>query len=218
MTLSIKAGSTVLFIGDSITAGGRDYNAVELGHGFVQMAAHSWALTHPDHPITVLNHGIGGNRVADLRGRWTQDAIDPHPDIVTIMIGVNETWRAMSSGDPTSIAAYEADYRHILGRLVDETEAQILLIEPFLLPVTSDQWTWRSDLDPRIQVTRRLAGEFGTTFVSVDGRLNQLAVNAGGNCDGQAAGFARYADDGVHPTAAGAAVIADAWLAETVAG
>lgn len=217
MTLSIKAGSTVLFIGDSITAGGRDYAVVELGQGFVRMAADGWARAHPAHPITVLNHGIGGNRVADLRGRWTQDAIDQRPDIVTIMIGVNETWRAMGSGDPTSIEAYEADYRHILGRLVDETEAQVLLIEPFLLPVTSDQWSWRRDLDPRIQVTRRLAGEFEATFVSVDGLLNQLAVNAGGNRNGQAAGFARYAADGVHPTAEGAAAIADAWLAETVA-
>jgi len=213
MTLSIKAGSTVLFIGDSITEWGRDDSTGSLGHGYVQRAADLWAVVHPDHPVTVVNKGIGGNRVADLRARWTRDAIDVAPDVVTVMIGINDTWRAMDSGEVTTTEAYEADYRHILDRLVAETAAQLLLVEPFLLPVTPEQWTWRADLDPRIAVVRRLAAEYGATLIAADGLLNELAVNSGG--DTPVSGFARYADDGVHLTDEGADALAVAWVGST---
>ena len=215
MTLSIKAGSTVLFIGDSITEWGRDDSTGSLGNGYVQRAADLWGVVHPDHPVTVVNKGIGGNRVADLRTRWTRDAIDVAPDVVTVMIGINDTWRAMDSGEVTTTEAYEADYRHILDRLVAETAAQLLLVEPFLLPVTPEQWAWHSDLDPRIAVVRRLAAEYSATLVEADGLLNELAVNSGG--DTPISGFARYADDGVHLTDEGADVLAVAWVGTTEA-
>ena len=130
MTLSIKAGSTVLFIGDSITEWGRDDATGSIGHGFVRMAADGWAVAHPGHPITVVNKGIGGDRVVDLRNRWTRDAIDVAPDVVTIMVGINDTWRRFDIGETTTTASYEADLRFILGRLAAETSAQVLLIEP----------------------------------------------------------------------------------------
>lgn len=215
MTLSIKAGSTVLFIGDSITEWGRDDATGSIGHGYVRKAADLWAAAHPDHPVTVVNKGIGGNRVVDLRARWTRDAIDVAPDVVSVMIGINDTWRAMDSGEVTTTESYEADYRHILDRLVSETAAQLLLVEPFLLPVTPEQWAWRPDLDPRIAVVRRLAAEYGATLVAADGLLTQLAVNSGG--DTPVDGFARFADDGVHLTDEGADALAAAWIASTEA-
>lgn len=217
MTLSIKAGSTVLFIGDSITEWGRDDATGSIGHGFVRMAADSWAVAHPGHPITVVNKGIGGDRVIDLRNRWTRDAIDVAPDVVTIMVGINDTWRRFDIGETTTTASYEADLRSILGRLAAETSAQVLLIEPFVLPVRPDQWEWREDLDARIAVVRRVAAETGATLVAADGLLTELAVNAGGNTDGESSGFARYADDGVHLTDEGNAELAAAWLARTEA-
>ena len=217
MTLSIKAGSTVLFIGDSITEWGRDDATGSIGHGFVRMAADGWAAAHPEHPITVVNKGIGGNRVIDLRNRWTRDAIDVGPDVVTIMVGINDTWRRFDIGETTTTASYEADLRFVLGRLAAETSAQVLLIEPFVLPVRPDQWQWREDLDARIAVVRRLAAAPGATRVAADGLLTARAVNAGGNTDGEARGFARYADDGVHLTDVGNAELAAAWLARTEA-
>lgn len=217
MTLSIKAGSTVLFIGDSITEWGRDDAAGSIGHGYVRMAADGWAAAHPDHPITVVNKGIGGNRAVDLRERWTRDAIDVAPDVVTLMVGINDTWRRFDAGDATSTESYEADLRHILGRLAAETSAQVLLIEPFVLPVRADQWEWREDLDARIAVVRRVAAETGAALLAADGLLTELAVNAGGNSGGEARGFARYADDGVHLTDEGNTELAAAWLARTEA-
>jgi acyl-CoA thioesterase I len=215
MTLSIAAGSTVLFIGDSITEGGRDDARGSIGDGYVRMAADAWAAAHPDHPITVLNRGVGGDRVGDLRLRWTRDAIEVQPDVVTLMVGVNNTWRAMDSNDPTPIDDFTADYRHLLERLRSETSAQILLIEPFILPVRPEQWEWRADLDPRIAVVRRLASEFRTRLLAADGLLTEHAVNADGSHGGAAAGFMRYASDGVHLTGDGAALLASAWLAQT---
>ncbi|SDD44565.1 Lysophospholipase L1 [Sanguibacter gelidistatuariae] len=217
MTLSIKAGSTVLFIGDSITEWGRDDAAGSLGHGYVRMAADGWAAAHPEHPITVINKGIGGNRAVDLRERWTRDAIDVAPDVVTIMVGINDTWRRFDADDATSTESYETDLRFILGRLAAETSAQVLFIEPFVLPVLADQWEWREDLDARIAVVRRVAAETGATLLAADGLLTELAVNAGGNSGGETRGFARYADDGVHLTDEGNAELAAAWLARTEA-
>ncbi|MEP7765491.1 SGNH/GDSL hydrolase family protein [Sanguibacter sp. 25GB23B1] len=219
MTLRIAAGSTLLFIGDSITEWGRDDATGSIGHGYVRMAADAWAAAHPEHPVTVVNKGIGGDRATDLRDRWTRDAVDVRPDVVTLMVGINETWRRFDIGDLTPTQAYESTYRHLLERLRDETDAQVLLIEPFVLPVRRDQWEWREDLDPRIAVVRRLAVEFGTTLLAADGLLHGLAAEASlalGSGAG-AAGFARYADDGVHLTDAGNVALAGAWLGLTEA-
>lgn len=220
MTLRIAAGSTLLFIGDSITEWGRDDATGSIGHGYVRIAADAWAAAHPQHPVTVVNKGIGGNRAADLRERWTRDALEVRPDIVTIMVGINDTWRRFDIGETTSTAAYEADYRHLLERLHDETHAQVLLVEPFLLPVRPDQWEWREDLDARIAVVRRLAVEHGATLLAADGMLHGLAAEASlalGGAEAGAAGFARYADDGVHLTDEGNAALAAAWVELTEA-
>lgn len=206
--------TVVLFIGDSVTdCGRRDDDDRHLGHGYVRLIDEAFAAGGT--PVTIVNRGISGNRVADLRDRWTRDAIDVQPDVVTVMIGINDTWRAMDSGEVTTAEAYEVDYRHILDRLVSGTAAQLMLVEPFLLPVTPEQWDWRPDLDPRIAVVRRLAAEYDATLLAADGLLNQLAVNTGGGA--VVSGFARYADDGVHLTDEGADVLAAAWIAGTEA-
>lgn len=85
----------------------------------------------------------------------------------------------------------------------DDLGAHLVLIEPFLLPVNQEQWDWRDDLDPRIAVVRRLAGEFNATLVPVDGLLSAVAARDGA---------AVWAPDGVHPSLAGHALIAKAWI------
>ncbi|MEV1007172.1 SGNH/GDSL hydrolase family protein [Streptomyces sp. NPDC049881] len=203
-TLSIPPGSTVLFQGDSITDAGRRTGLGDgLGDGYAALAARLLTDRHPGSGLVFLNRGVGGDRVADLRARWTDDAVALKPALVSVLVGVNDTWRRYDSGLTTDIAAYEADYRHLLTRTADETGARLLLVEPFLVPVTPEQWTWREDLDPRIQAVRRLAEEFGAGLLAADGLLNQAARTAGG--------AARVAADGVHPTPYGHEVLAHAW-------
>lgn len=204
MTVQLSARATVLFQGDSITDSGRlDDLDGGLGDGYVRQCAHALGATGPDGGPVILNRGISGNRVTDLRARWQDDAIALEPDLVSVMVGVNDTWRRYDAADPTPVEAYEADYRHILSRVRDETGARILLIEPFLVPVTPRQWEWREDLDPRIAAVRRLAEEFDAALLAADGLLNQAARAAGG--------AEHMAHDGVHPTARGHGVLARAW-------
>jgi acyl-CoA thioesterase I len=211
MTITLSARSTVLFQGDSITDCGRlDDPDGGLGEGYARLAAALLRTTHLDAAPVFVNRGISGNRVADLRARWGRDAVDLRPDLVSVLIGVNDTWRRYDSGEVTTVEAYEKDYRHILARLRDETDARLLLVEPFLVPVSADQWGWREDLDPRIQVVRRLAEEFGAALLAADGLMNQAARAAGSP---QA-----VAGDGVHPTPYGHRVLAEAWTALVTVG
>ncbi|MEV3933683.1 SGNH/GDSL hydrolase family protein [Streptomyces sp. NPDC053728] len=206
MTISLHRSATVLFQGDSITDVGRLVEPDSpLGNGYARIAADRVRAERPDSGITFLNRGIGGDRVADLRARWREDAMDLRPDVVSVLIGVNDTWRRYDSGAVTTVRDYEDDYRAILTQVRDELDAQLILIEPFLVPVRDEQWAWREDLDPRIQTVRRLSEEFGAALLAADGLLNQAARAAGGaEC---------IAGDGVHPTPLGHALLADAWAA-----
>lgn len=176
-----------------------------LGRGYVRTAADLVRSARPDDAITFLNRGVSGDRVSDLRARWREDATDLEPDVVSVLIGVNDTWRRYDSGEISTPQAYEDDYRDILTQVRERPDTQLILIEPFLIPVREEQWAWREDLDPRIRTVRRLAEEFDAALLAADGLLNQAARAAGGP--------EHIAGDGVHPTPLGHALLAEAWVA-----
>ena len=194
---------TVLFQGDSITDAGRSrVNDGELGHGYVALAAAWFSALYPEKRVRFLNRGINGNRVKDLRARWQSDYLDLKPDWVSILIGVNDTWRHYGSNDLTTTAAYKRDYRAILNVVRDELNARIIVMEPFLLPTPPDREAWRVDLDPKIAVARKLSREFDAVFVPLDGPFVAATQRE----------MPFWLSDGVHPTPAGHALIAQAWL------
>ena len=194
----------VLFQGDSVTDAGRDYNdPTNLGLGYPMLAGAQFQARYPESGVKFLNRGISGNRVCDLKARWQQDCIDIEPSVVTILIGINDTWRKFDSNSPTSVEQFESDYRHILTQTSEETCAHIILMEPFVLPIPDDRKAWREDLDPKIHVVRALAREFDAALIPLDGLFAQAAAR-------REPGF--WAADGVHPTLAGHALIARAWL------
>ncbi|MEU5386023.1 SGNH/GDSL hydrolase family protein [Kitasatospora cineracea] len=197
---TIAAPVAVLFQGDSITDAGRDRaRPDDLGHGYAALVA----AALPGTP-TVLNRGIGGDRLTDLRARWDADTLAHRPDLVSLLIGVNDTWRRYDSGLSSPVEAWEGEYRELLRRLHAHCAPRLVLIEPFLVPVTPEQWAWREDLDPRIHAVRRLAAEHDALLLAADGLLNQAARTAGDP--------ALITIDGVHPTDLGHRLLADAWL------
>ena len=107
--------------------------------------------------------------MVDLLNRWDDDCIDLKPDLVSILIGINDCWRRYDSNDPTSVEDFEKNYRKILTQIKENLDAQIVLCEPFVLPVPEDRKQWREDLDPKIQVVRNLSLEFNTFYVPFDG-------------------------------------------------
>ena len=78
----------ILFIGDSITDCGREYNdSKDLGNGYPLLVAKRLSTQFPTIEFDVLNKGINGNKIADLRARFDTDCLDLEPDIVSILIG-----------------------------------------------------------------------------------------------------------------------------------
>jgi acyl-CoA thioesterase I len=193
----------LVFIGDSITDAGRRDDPQGLGRGWVRMVAAELAQQGDDRPI--VNTGIGGDRVRDLRARWKRDALDHDPELLTVYVGINDTWRRYDSDDPTSADDFEADYRHILQRAHDTVAPRLILVEPFVAPVTSAQRRWgEEDLDAKAAVVRRLAEDFGAAFVPLARVMADAAEQYGEKA---------IAEDGVHPTELGSTLIAGAWLA-----
>lgn len=192
-------GHRFVFAGDSVTDCGRlDGAGGGLGDGYVRLLAESAPLAG----AAVVNRGVGGDRIEDLARRWDAEVLAEAPQAVSVMIGINDTWRRYDAGQKTGEATFLARYRALLERLAPD--AVVVLMEPFLLPVTPEQRSWRQDLDPKIAAVHRLAKEFGAVLVRTDEVLNSLV--AAGAAPGS------LADDGVHPTARGHAAIAQAWL------
>ncbi|MFY9177923.1 MAG: SGNH/GDSL hydrolase family protein [Caldicoprobacterales bacterium] len=202
--MKIRENAVILFQGDSITDCGRSReNDKDLGTGYANFISAYLNATYPEKRLNFINRGISGNRVVDLLNRWDDDCIDLKPDLVSILIGINDCWRRYDSNDPTSVEDFEKNYRKILTQIKENLDAQIVLCEPFVLPVPEDRKQWREDLDPKIQVVRNLSLEFNTFYVPFDG----IFASA---CTRREPAF--WAEDGVHPTQAGHVLMAKAWL------
>jgi len=204
MASLLLPGQTILFQGDSITDCGRARdNDVQLGGGYASLVAAWLGASRPHDSLRFLNRGISGNRAIDLKHRWTEDCIALKPDWVSILIGINDTWRCYDRNDPTSADDFAKSYREILARVRDELGAGILMLEPFVLPFPADRKAWREDLDPKLVAVRELAAEFKARLVPLDGIFNATAA-------ARDPGF--LAGDGVHPSPTGHALIAQHWL------
>jgi acyl-CoA thioesterase I len=200
----IEQNAVVLFQGDSITDAGRSRESdADLGRGYAQLVAAWFSALYPERNVTFINRGISGNRATDLVARWQQDCLDLKPTWVSILIGINDTWRRYDANDPTPADAYTAHYRTLLEAVRHRTEARLILLEPFVLPVPEDRVHWRADLDPKIAAARALAREVGAHFVPLDGLFAAASTQREP---------AFWLPDGVHPSPAGHALIAQAWL------
>ncbi len=191
----------ILFQGDSITDTGRTGApdpGVSLGEGYPAKAAKKLE----GHEI--INRGISGNRTCDLVRRWGEDCVDLQPDVLSLLIGVNDTWRGFDANDPTSHEQYEANMRVILDRVKNETSAKLIILNPYLLDVTPERAEMHKDLLGKQEVAARLAKEYGAVFIDIQAEFDRL-VSEGTQ-------MTKLSEDGVHPTDFGHEVIAEIWL------
>ena len=204
--MRISSRATMLFQGDSVTQAGRTrWKNHGLGNGYVMMVAERFFAKHPEDSVRFVNRGISGNRIRDLRKRWQKDCLNLKPDVVSILIGVNDTLGEFFWGELTSIESFEEDYLSILNLTRKNLDAQIVLLEPFLLPLSKEQTILRHDIDARIKVVRKLAKEFETGLVQLDSVFAEAAKVKGPEF---------WSKDGIHPTPAGHALIAESWLSD----
>ncbi len=195
-------GRTVLFQGDSITDCGRDRDDIEsLGNGYVNMIRAMFYASNPFATSTFINKGISGDKTGDLFKRWDADCIQIKPDLLTIFVGINDT----SRNDSDENSDFVKYYTNFLDRAVNETDAKIILMEPFVLPVNDERAARRVKLDFKIDIVRKLALKYRTNLIPLDGIFNSVSALKG---------YEFWALDGVHPTTAGHALIAKKWLEE----
>lgn len=193
----------ILFQGDSITDAGRNRADIQdLGHGYPLYTAKAIREAFPDRDFEFIDLGISGNRAENLRDRWTEDAINIQPDVISILIGINDTWHRAAEKNWMPHEYFEECYRGILERIKKETNAKIIMLEQFLLSVPDKEF-FHVDLDPKIQITRKLAREYADVFIPLDGLFAAASVGTAPT---------EFAADGVHPTAKGAEFIAGHYL------
>ncbi len=193
----------ILFQGDSITDAGRSREDIHnLGYGYPLYTAKAISEEFPNMEFEFIDLGISGNRAENLRDRWTEDAINIQPDVISILIGINDTWHRAADKNWMPHEYFEECYRGILERIKKETNAKIIMLEQFLLPVPDKEF-FHVDLDPKIQITRKLAREYADAFIPLDGLFAAASVGTAPT---------EFAADGVHPTAKGAEFIAGHYL------
>ncbi len=202
---------TILFQGDSITDAGRERNEeaaliVRLGLSYAGKIAGRLIVDNPKVDWTFYNYGVSGDRIVDLYARWKRDALTLKPDIISILIGINDTWHEHNAGrrpNGVEVPRYERIYRELLTWTKQELpKVQLVLMEPYLLPA-EDKLFWMPEVKQRQKVVKKLAKEFNATFVPLQKPLEEQA---------KLCGWQVLAADGVHPTLAGHQFIADKWL------
>ncbi len=207
----VKKGLVILFQGDSITDAGRnkkDAVANEgLGRGYPNHVATAIHQAMPEKEIQVHNRGISGNKVPDLDRRWQKDCIDIQPDILSILIGVNDIWHALNGNYNGTADDYREGYIALLKRTREALpKTQIVVCEPFVLmsgTVKQNKDKWFPEFDKRREIAKEVASQAQATWVPFQTMFDE-AVAAGTTPEA-------LAKDGVHPSQDGHALMAKTW-------
>ena len=202
----------ILFQGDSITDGNRlktndwDLNH-QMGHGYAYIINAKLGTLYPGKNLKFVNKGISGNRVGDLYERWAEDTIKVKPDILSILIGINDCEQVSLGGKGSVAVRFEEIYRTLLDEAkADNPDIRFVLIEPFFLPVGERKERaeeYFSILKGYQEATKRVAEDYGAIFIPLQGLFNELA-------DKYSPDY--WCWDGVHPTVCGHGIIADEWM------
>lgn len=198
-------GSTVLFYGDSITDVGRDReDFYGLGNGYPAKTAAIYHSLFAENEVTFLNRGISGDTSAQLLERYETDVKALKPDYISILIGINDTWRRYDSARYTSTEQFEANYRRLISWIRrDLPDCRIILMEPWLLSSDPQKEVWHGDFDPKRETVNRLKSE-GDYFLTTTEIFEE--AKKGGVTD------ADISADGVHPTDFGHGLITLGWM------
>ena len=190
----------ILFQGDSVTDAGRDKrNYYDLGNGYPKYAAELIAKAYPHKDIEFINLGISGNRTDQLFDRLYKDAIAFQPDIISILIGINDVWHRHGADKiATTDAQIELNYRTILEELRAKTNAKIMILSPFLLDCECKPEI-REDLKNVLPIIKRLAEEYADVFVPLNDYFDEAMKTMPEP--------RYYSKDGVHPNENGAVFI-----------
>ncbi len=207
----LTKGDTIVFQGDSITDAGRERekelsnNPGSFGSGYAFLAASSMLNSLPEKELTIYNRGISGNKVYQLADRWQKDCLDLKPNLLSILIGVNDYWHFRDGHYDGTVEIYENDLRKLIQRTIKEfPSVNLVICEPYYVLNTSvvDE-SWVAPMKEFQTAAHKIAKEFGTIWVPFQKVFEEAVKHAPATY---------WTHDGVHPAMPGAQLMAEAWL------
>ena len=198
----LKNNMKVLFQGDSVTDCDRSRaDDSYLGYGYPSFVAE----TLKDMGLTLINRAVSGERVSDVYARREKDIFEVKPDVFSILIGVNDTWRRYDENNPRTAEEFEAIYRKLLDEVKERLPGvPIVIMAPFVLEVPDKKHWISEDLCFKQDAVRRIAADYADVYIPLDEIFK--------------AEFDKHEDiyylspDGVHPNETGHKLIAKCWV------
>src|SRR5690348_4480081 len=209
--ITISKDDVILFQGDSITDAGRKRDktnpnqASALGSGYAMIAASALLYDYAGKNLKVYNRGVSGNKVYQLADRWDKDTFNLKPNVLSILVGVNDFWHTLVNGYKGTIKTYRDDYKTLLDRTKQTLpDVKLIIGEPYaVIGVKSVDEKWYPAFDEYRKAAREIAASYDAIFIpyqSIYDKAQKLAPGA------------YWTADGVHPTLAGARLMAHAWM------
>lgn len=212
----IAKNDVILFQGDSITDMSRSRDDADipnkqagLGNGYAWLAAAEMLVDHANEGLTIYNRGVSGNKVYQLAERWSKECLRLNPNVLSILIGVNDFWHTLNGSYHGTVEVYEKDYRALIERTLKALpKVKLVICEPFTLRCGHVNEKWFPDFDAYRAAARRVAETYRATFVPFQMMFDEATKYAPSE---------HWAADGVHPTDSGASLMAHNWI-RTVGG
>jgi len=208
--IRLKAADTIVFIGDSITDAERHRQAYKpLGFGFVHFVGNLLWARRPELNLSIVNTGVSGDTIRDLEQRWEKDCLTHRPDIVSILVGINDVWQltmepalAQAASTPSE---YEVTYGELLSRAKKRYDCQFVLAEPFMFCRDRNNAVFNA-LMPYIEIVRGLAAKYNAVLVPLQQEIDRQIAEVPPE---------KWSADAVHPYLWAHAWIALRWLEAT---
>lgn len=195
-----------MFQGDSITDCSRGQgNPTGIGYPFLVEAA-----LGADYPgeYSFFNRGISGNRIVDVYARIKADITNLKPDVMSLLIGVNDVWHEYSE-NPNGVDPEK--FMRIYSMLIEEIKAElpdikIMILEPFVLKGKGTEANWpafETEVAKRAEKANLIAEKYNLPFITLQDKFTEAAKLAPNEY---------WLADGVHPTMKGHELIKREWL------
>jgi lysophospholipase L1-like esterase len=209
--IRLSKDDIILFQGDSITDAHRKTSdtapnsPAALGASYPFLAAAELLLDHPADNLHIYNRGVSGNKVYQLAERWQADCLDLKPTVLSILVGVNDFWHTLVNGYTGTLKTYKDDYKALLDRTKQALpDVKLIIGEPYAVNgVKSVDDKWYPAFNDYRQAARDVASGFGAVFIPYQEIYDRAQKSAPGSY---------WTIDGVHPSLAGAKLMAQAWL------
>lgn len=184
--MKIAKNSKCLMIGDSITDTGRDETGeptpwaphLGQGQGYVNLLNALIENQYPGHRIRIINKGVSGNTVLDLKSRWQTDVLDLTPNWLSVFIGVNDVWRQFDTPQKTETHISLEQYQKTLADLLTQSRNALdleglILISGFVVEKNPDD-PFRAKAIEYGKAVSALAQEYNAIFIDAQAAIDKL--------------------------------------------